>query len=242
MVNAPLRLASCGALRRRRLAGGGERRSDMGAVAIGLVFGLAAATERRPGSDRRARQHDLGIERERPILAHRNGVDLRIGFVGPAVMAGDADRSGRTIQGDIHERLGARCFRIDPRSFDIRLEDARLREHASARVDAKLTVEFNRRGLAGRSFNAHFRLLRPARRSPENGPAPAAPQGRGAKVNWRTEAAPLDRERNPGRRTTRGRGPPCWRDCELGGTNRHKAAWRGSRPPWRQSRRSGAAG
>ena len=245
MDNAPSRLASCGALGRRRLAGGRERGGDVGAVAIGLVLGLAAATERRPGSDRRAREHDLRVDRQRPVFAHRDGVDLRVGFIGAAIVPGDVDRPGRTIQRHVHERLGACRVRIDPGSFDIRLEHGRLREHASTGVDAKLAVEFDRRRLAGRSFNPSVIFASSLART-LGFTAKWTRAGRSARlrreVNRPPGAAPSDRQANPCRRTMPGKGRPCWRDCGSAGTHRHEAAWRESRPPWRQSRQSAAAG
>ena len=143
----------------RRLAGGGKGRGDVGAVAIGLVLRLAAAAERRARSDRRVLEQDLRVDRQRSVFAHRDGVDLRVGLIGAAVAPGDVDGAGRAIQRDIEQILRARRVRIDPGSFDIRLEHARLREHAAARMDAELAVEFDCRRLAGRSFNAHFRRL-----------------------------------------------------------------------------------
>src|SRR5271157_4093649 len=149
-----------GARARWRLARGYERGGDVRAVAIGLALGCAAATERRPRSDGHASEDDLGIDRQRSIFADSDRVDLRVGLA--AVVATDMDRPGRAIQGGLQQRLGARRVRIDPRSFDIGLEDGRLRENASARMDAASAVELDRRRLAGRGFNrllAHVCLL-----------------------------------------------------------------------------------
>ena len=64
---------------------------------------------------------------------------------------------------DGHQRLGRGGVRVDPGAFDIGLEDARLTQHAMARVDAALGVEEEGEPFAWDRFNPVSSVLRNGR-------------------------------------------------------------------------------
>ena len=125
----------------QRLAARDEAAIDVGVVAERLVARQAAAAERGAKRDLVAVDAEVGMEGQRPVLAHDHDVGVRRLLVGAAILARHMDRAGRTVVGDMQQRLGIGGIGVDPRPLDIGPEDMRLAHHAAPRMDAAMAVE-----------------------------------------------------------------------------------------------------
>ena len=124
-------------LLQRRLAGGGEARLGVAAVAERLVLGCAAPAE-RGAEEGFAVEHDLCMDRERPVLAHPRRVDDGRLLLRPAILADIGDGARRTAFGDGDDALDAGGVGMDPFAGGVGHEDVGVAKDAVARVDAAL--------------------------------------------------------------------------------------------------------
>ena len=113
----------------------------MAAVAERLALRGAAAAQRRAQRLRFVLDRELGVERERPILAHAHQIDRRRRFVVAAVEPLIGDRAGGARVCDLRNGLGGRIVGLDPGALHVGYEHIRPPQHAMARVDTFVPVE-----------------------------------------------------------------------------------------------------